>query len=114
MNLTRVLFWALGLSLFFMLARLWVGQGSYPEIWHLQQQIQMQTADNVEKTARNNQLKLDVAGLDKDSSVIEEHARNELGMIKQNETFYQVILKSDIQDSTAHLPQPVRESAHVE
>lgn len=97
-----------------MLARLWVGQGSYPDIWHLQQQIQIQTADNTEKTARNNQLKLDVAGLDKDSSVIEEHARNELGMIKQNETFYQVILKSDIQDSTAHLPQPVRESAHVE
>ncbi|WP_093068927.1 FtsB family cell division protein [Thiothrix caldifontis] len=95
MNMTRILFWGLGLLAFVLFIRLWVGPASYPDIRRLEQQIEQQNAANDEQAEIKRKLQMDVVGLSKDDEAVEEHARSELGMVRQGETFYQVILKSD-------------------
>lgn len=107
MNMTRLLFWTLGLMAFGLFIRLWVGPGSYPDIWRLQEQITMQNDANDQQAERNRKLQLDVNALSKDDEAIEGHARSELGMVKKNETFYQVILQADQENSAANLVQPI-------
>ena len=79
--------------------RLWIGPGSYPDIWRLQDQIETQNLANDQQAERNRKLQSDVTALTKDDESIEDHARSELGMVKANETFYQVILKSDVDNA---------------
>jgi cell division protein FtsB len=93
--------------------RLWAGQGSYPDIWHLQEQIDDQNASNDKQAEINRKLAQDVAALKKDDTAVEEHARSEFGMTKDGETFYQVILKSDPQAPT-NVPPPPKEAPRVE
>lgn len=107
MNMSRLLFWILGLMAFFLFLRLWVGPGSYQEIWRLQEQIEMQNAANDQQAERNRKLQLDVTALAKDDEAIEGHARSELGMVKKDETFYQVILQTDQHDNADNLVQPI-------
>lgn len=71
--------------------QLWVGKGSLAEVWRLQQTIEKQRAENEEFRQRNSALEAEVQDLKKGVDAIEERARRELGMIKEDETFYQVI-----------------------
>lgn len=112
MNATRLLFSVLGFLAFVLFIRLWVGAGSYPDIRRLEQQIEQQNAANDEQAEVKRLLQMDVVGLSKDDEAVEEHARSELGMIRQGETYYQVILKTDL-SATAPVPQ-VKASPHVE
>ncbi len=113
MNMTRILFWILGLLALLLFTRLWVGQGSYPDIWHLEQQKAEDNDLNDLQAERNRRLEQDVVSLRQNDAAVEEHARSELGMIKNGETFYQVILKSDIQPP-ANVPPPAPEKQNVE
>jgi cell division protein FtsB len=113
MNMTRILFWILGLLVLLLFLRLWVGPGSYPDIWRLEQQKAEYNDLNDLQGERNRRLKQDVDSLSQNDTAVEEHARSELGMIKEGETFYQVILKSDSQP-LANLPPPAPEKQHVE
>lgn len=112
MNMTRTLFWILGLLALGLFIRLWVGAGSYPDIWRWQAQVAKQNGENDAQAEVNRQLTLDVNGLAKETSVLEGHARSELGMVKEGETFYQVILKSDPQAPSVMPALP--EKPHVE
>lgn len=94
MKLTPIILWVLGIVLFVFSIRIWVGSGSYPEIWELEQRIQTQQDENQQLAERNRQLQADVTSITQDNDTIEDYARSELGMIKQGETFYQVILKN--------------------
>jgi cell division protein FtsB len=71
--------------------RLWFGDGSLPDVWQLQQQIEQQKAENEKLRERNAALEAEVKDLKQGMSAIEERARSELGLIKKGETFYQVI-----------------------
>jgi len=71
--------------------RLWFGEGSLPDVWQLQQQIEEQKAENEKLRERNAALEAEVKDLKQGMSAIEERARSELGLIKKGETFYQVI-----------------------
>jgi len=71
--------------------KLWVGQGSLAEVSRLNQAIEKQTASNVKQRERNDALDAEVQDLKKGVEAIEERARSELGMIKQDETFFQII-----------------------
>ncbi|MEE8429526.1 MAG: cell division protein FtsB [Gammaproteobacteria bacterium] len=71
--------------------RLWVGEGSLAEVWRLQQQVAAQRKENERLMERNMALDAEVTDLKQGMAAIEEHARNDLGMIKENEVFYQVI-----------------------
>lgn len=113
-KITPLLFFllvALSLALFM---RLWMGAGSFPEIWELEEQIARQTRLNEEQAARNEALQDEVTGLSKSGrATIEDHARNELGMVKKDETFYQIILREDAPEPVPEVPAG-KPADHVE
>ena len=71
--------------------RLWVGEGSLAELRTQQQALAEQRAEIERLQSRNDALEAEVRDLKQGLEAIEERARSELGMIKQGETFYQII-----------------------
>lgn len=71
--------------------RLWFGDGSLQDVWELHQEVEMQRLENIELRERNAALQAEVTDLQQGFDAIEEHAREDLGMVKEGETFYQVI-----------------------
>ena len=71
--------------------QLWFGDGSLQEFWELHQEVEMQRQENLELRERNAALQAEVADLRQGLDAIEEHAREDLGMVKEGETFYQVV-----------------------
>ncbi len=70
---------------------LWLGKGSWLRVWDLSRQVTVQQEKNSILKARNDTLDAEVRDLKSGRAAIEERARSELGMIKQDEVFYQVI-----------------------
>ena len=87
----RWLVWLLVVLLVLLQYRLWVGDGSFAEVWDLYQQVEMQREENQQLHERNQALEAEVQDLKQGLGAIEERAREELGMIKKGETFYQII-----------------------
>ncbi|TQF00352.1 MAG: cell division protein FtsB [Spiribacter salinus] len=79
------------LVLFLLQSRLWLGDGSIPEVWRLQQAVKEQASQNEALDERNRALAADVADLRQGQEAIEERARRELGMVGADEQFYLVI-----------------------
>lgn len=71
--------------------RLWFGKHSIPDLWAMQTQIDEQALQNANLRQRNDLLKADINDLKIGLEAIEERARNELGLIKQGETFYRIL-----------------------
>ena len=69
---------------------LWLGRGSWLRVWEVDQQIRVQRETNRQLQARNSALEAEVRDLKVGVEAIEERARSELGMIKQDEVFFQV------------------------
>ncbi len=72
--------------------QLWVGEGSLADVWQIDSAVEAQREENARLEARNAALAAEVKDLKKGTAAIEERARSELGMIKEGETFFQVIL----------------------
>ena len=70
---------------------LWLGKGSWLRVWEVDRQIQAQREVNRQLQARNGALDAEVRDLKVGLDAIEERARSELGMIKQNEIFFQIL-----------------------
>ena len=70
---------------------LWLGKGSWLRVWDLNQKIDVQSQKNNSLKARNETLDAEVRDLKSGRAAIEERARSELGMIKSDEVFYQVM-----------------------
>ena len=70
---------------------LWFGKGSWLRVWHLDQQLDVQRANNETRVLRNAALNAEVLDLKTGLDAIEERARTELGMIKSDEVFFQVL-----------------------
>ena len=71
--------------------RLWYGNGGIKEIKAYQQKIVELNKQVIEKKERNDALYAEVEDLRKGKEAIEERARYELGMMKEGETFFQVL-----------------------
>ena len=71
--------------------RLWVGDGSLAEVWRLRQGIAEQQAENERLRARNAELEAEVRDLKQGLEAVEERARRELGMVGEDETFFQIV-----------------------
>lgn len=71
--------------------RLWFGDGSVDQVLHYQQRLDHLKKQAEQKRERNDALYAEVLDLRKGQEAIEERARYDLGMIKENETFFQVI-----------------------
>ncbi|WP_290650235.1 cell division protein FtsB [Aquisalimonas sp.] len=71
-------------------AQLWSGKGGLPAVWQLQDAVDEQQAENERLYQRNRALEADVDDLKDGLEAVEERARDELGMIRDGEVFYQV------------------------
>ena len=71
--------------------RLWVGEGSLAEVHNLRRDIENQKEKITRLRERNLELRAEVENLKHGQEAIEERARSGLGMIRENEIFYQVI-----------------------
>jgi len=71
--------------------RLWFGKNSVPDYFALQENMVRQQQANEKLIQRNKLLYADTDDLKLGTEAIEERARNELGMIKENETFFRLI-----------------------
>jgi len=71
--------------------RLWFGDGSLQEVWELHREVEAQREENLRLRERNAALEAEVQDLKQGLDAIEEHAREDLGMVKEGEIFYQVV-----------------------
>ena len=71
---------------------LWIGKGSWMRVWELDRQLAQQREANARMTARNAALDADVRDLKQGHEAAEERARQELGMVRKDEVFYQVVV----------------------
>jgi cell division protein FtsB len=70
--------------------RIWRGEGSLGDLNRLESEITTQTADNAVLQKRNQKLMDEVTDLKSGLDSVEEHARSELGLVKQGETYYMI------------------------
>ncbi len=70
---------------------LWLGKGSWLKVWEIDQQVTRQHESNRKLQMRNAALDAEVRDLKQGHEAIEERARNELGMIKQDEIFFHIV-----------------------
>ncbi len=68
---------------------LWLGHGGWLRAWDLQHQLVARQAVNAGLRARNQALVAEIASLRQGSEAIEERARGELHMMRNEETFFQ-------------------------
>jgi len=70
---------------------LWAGNGGWFRVWEVDQQIVAQREVNGRLKVRNVALDAEVRDLKQGLEAIEERARSELGMIRQDEIFFQLL-----------------------
>ena len=79
--------------------RLWVGEGSYAEVKHLQTEIARQKSDLKRMQQENLELRAEIEDLKKGLDAIEERARSELGMIRQGEIYFQIVEPESVENA---------------
>ena len=67
---------------------LWLGKGGWLKVWDIDRQVSEQKVRNEKLMVRNASLDAEVRDLKQGSEAIEERARYELGMVKQDEVFF--------------------------
>ena len=70
---------------------LWLGKGGWLRAWEVDRQLAAQKAKNADLERRNAGLAAEVRDLKTGTEAIEERARHELGMVRPDETFYQIV-----------------------
>jgi cell division protein FtsB len=70
---------------------LWFGGGGLLELWQQHQEVEAQREENARLRERNEALNAEVLDLKQGLDAVEEHAREDLGMVKEGEVFYQVV-----------------------
>ncbi|MBL7000997.1 MAG: septum formation initiator family protein [Gammaproteobacteria bacterium] len=80
--------------------RLWFGDGSLSEVVQLSRELEIQKQKLQQLEERNRVLEAQVLDLQNGLDAFEEKARNDLGMIKKGETFFQIV--------TPAKPEPVK------
>jgi len=74
-------------------APLWLGKGGWLRAWEVDRQLAVQRAKNAQLEARNAALAAEVRDLKQGLEAIEERARYELGMVRHDEVFFQIVEK---------------------
>jgi cell division protein FtsB len=70
---------------------LWLGKGGWMRVWQLEQDLQKQKNGNAGLEVRNGGLAAEVTDLKTGTEAIEERARYELGMVRSDEVFFQIV-----------------------
>lgn len=77
--------------LIFLQYRLWFESGGIHDMLKLKKNLALQAKENEQLKKQNEELLFQVKRLQNSQDAVESRARNELGMIKKGETFYQVV-----------------------
>jgi cell division protein FtsB len=70
---------------------LWLGKGGWLRVWDVDRQLHAQREENLRLEQRNATLDAEVRDLKSGNEAIEERARFELGMVRQDEVFVQIV-----------------------
>ena len=70
---------------------LWLGKGGWLRAWQLEDVVVQEKGKNAQLERRNAGLAAEVKDLKTGTDAVEERARYELGMVKKDEVFYQVV-----------------------
>lgn len=89
--LKKVIVSVLLIALALLQYRLWFGKNSVSDYKSMQVQVGQLSKQNANLIQRNGLLKADIEDLQLGLESMEERARNELGMIKEGETFYRIL-----------------------
>lgn len=71
--------------------KLWIGEDSLLQWVQLDKKLETQQVENKRLLARNQAIEADIAELKSGDQALEERARFDLGMVKQDETYYQFV-----------------------
>lgn len=80
--------------------RLWFGDGSLSEVVQLSHELELQKKKLKQLEQRNRKLEAQVLDLQNGFDAYEEKARNDLGMVKEGETFFQIVSPQSGSDTT--------------
>jgi len=75
---------------------LWLGKGGWLRVWEIDRQVTAQKEGNARLRVRNDALDAEVRDLKQGYDAIEERARYELGMIRQEEIFFHILEKTPV------------------
>ncbi|HET9694284.1 MAG TPA: cell division protein FtsB [Steroidobacteraceae bacterium] len=87
--------------------RIWASPSGMREVWRLERAIEAQVDENERLGERNRTLAAEVRDLKEGKQAIEERARTDLGMVRANETFFQVVPPSPAGDVPETTPGTV-------
>ena len=87
---SRIVPIVLALLLLVLQWQLWTGRGSVPEVSNLENKLAAQKDSNARAAVANDRLASEVNDLKEGLEMVEERARQELGMVKPDEVFVQI------------------------
>ena len=87
----RILAGILGALIVLVQFPLWLGKGGWLRVWEVDQQLDAQRVRSGQLQVRNQALDAEVRDLKQGLDALEERARYELGMIKSDEVFFQIV-----------------------
>lgn len=71
--------------------KLWFEGGGFQQMEKLRHEIAIHKLQDQELAKQNDQLRAEVKDLKQGIDAAQERARTELGMVKQNEEYYQIV-----------------------
>jgi cell division protein FtsB len=83
---------------------LWPGHGGWLRVWDLQRQLAARREANAELRQRNEDLTAEIRSLREGSEAIEERARDEMRMLRPDETFFQLAASAAPAHDAGHAP----------
>lgn len=88
----------LGLLLLFGLLqiRLWFSDDGWGELFRLQHGVAEQQTQNRQLTERNARLEAEVNDLKQGEMALEERARSDLGMVREDESFFLLVTQPEV------------------
>lgn len=108
----RWLFLALAALVVLLQYPLWFGKGSWLRVWDIDQQLRAQQDNNRKLELRNAGLDAEVRDLKQGYDAIEERARFELGMVKNDEVFVQIPEKAPAESKENQRNQEAHHANH--
>ncbi|CAH1091581.1 cell division protein FtsB [Candidatus Nitrotoga sp. 1052] len=91
---------------------LWFGKGGWLKVWDLDRQVEEQKHINQKIQTRNAVLDAEVRDLKQGTEAVEERARSELGMVKRDEVFFQIVDDHSLLPASAVLDVKAASGVH--
>jgi cell division protein FtsB len=87
----KILAGVLGALIILIQVPLWLGKGSWLRVWEVERQVEAARDKNGKLEVRNEGLAAEVKDLKTGTDAVEERARYELGLVRKDEVFVQIV-----------------------